>query len=114
MLLTSILLATGVLLLGLTAWLLKWRLTPDWPFLWRKWSSWLAGLNAAAWAYVTSHTGMLLGFLPYIAPRYQGFAAGAVFMAGVAIPILAVHIRQEKVREATINRVMTKAITPNA
>lgn len=109
-LLTLSLLGAGVILFGVSVWLLEWRLTIDWPFFWRKWSSWLAAVNAAAWAYVTTHTGLLLGFIPFLSRSYQGFAAGAVFVAAVVIPILAVHIRQPAVREAATERAVNKAL----
>lgn len=110
MLFPLLLFGVGLILLGITAWLLKWRLTIDWPFFWHKWSSWLAGLNAAAWAYVTAHSGLLLGFIPFVSRSYQGFTAGVVFVIAVVVPILTVHIRQQKVRDASIERAVTKAM----
>lgn len=96
MTLSLLLIVTGILLTGIAAWLLEWKPTADWPLAWRKWSTWLAGLNAALWAYITAHTGLLLGFIPFVSSDYRGFAAGAVFVVGVILPVLAVHIRQTK------------------
>jgi len=93
--------------------LLDWKLTIDWPFFWRKWSTWLAGINASLWTYVTAHSGMLLGFVPFVSRSYQGFAAGVVFVLAFIVPVIAVHIKQPAVREASIERAITKVL-PNA
>lgn len=108
--LSLILLALGVLLLGVAGWLLKWKPTIDAPFFWRKWSTWLAGFNASLWAYATAHSGMLLGFLPFVPPHYQGFAAGAAFVVAFIVPVVAANIRQQTVRDLATERAVNKAM----
>lgn len=91
-----ILVAVGFLLLGLAAWLLEWKPTADAPVFWRKWSTWLAGLNAAAWAHVTATSGALLGFVAFIPGYLQIPAVLAVFVIGWIIPVAVAHVRQTK------------------
>ena len=85
--------------LGLAAWYFKWELVDDWRLWWRKWSTLFSGLNAAAWTYVTAHTGLLLGFIPFLPGDWRGFGAGMVFAIAFPIPILVAHVRQRKLRE---------------
>lgn len=105
-----ILLIAGLVLFGLATWLLEWKPTVDWPFFWRKWSTWLAGLNAALWAHVTATSGFLLGFAMFIPPYLQTPAVIAVFIVGWIIPLVVTHIRQNKVRNLTRERVVEQAM----
>lgn len=107
---TLLLFGAALILLGLAAWLLEWKPTIDWPFFWRKWSTWLAGLNAALWAHITATSGMLLGFVAFIPLKLQIPAVIAVFLIGWIIPVVAAHIRQSKVRDATLTRSIEKAL----
>lgn len=83
-------------LVACTAWLLKWELTDDAGVFWRKWSTWLAGGNAALWAQLTDSSGYLLGFAGYVPQSYRPFVVMGIFIFGWAIPVLTAHIRQSK------------------
>lgn len=72
------------------------RLIDDARLWWRKWSTWFAGLNAALWAYITAHSGLLLGFLPFVSTKWRGLATGAVFAVAFIVPVLVAHIKQTK------------------
>ncbi len=61
---------------------------------WRKWSTWGAALNAALWTYITGHSGLLLGFLPFVTPDWRGPALGAVFVITFVLPVLMAHVKQ--------------------
>jgi hypothetical protein len=90
-------------LIAVTAWLLDWELIDDWRLWWRKWSTWLAGGNAALWAQLTDSSGKLLGFVGYIPDKYRPYAVLLVFVFTWAIPVLAAHIRQVKLSSAGTN-----------
>lgn len=91
----------GAVLIGAAAWLRKWQATPDAPDFWKKWSTWLAGLNAAAWAYVTATSGSLLGFVFWIPRAYQVPAVIAIFIIGWVLPVITAHIKQSNIQGKT-------------
>lgn len=63
---------------------------------WRKWSTWAAALNAALWTYITGHSGLLLGFLPFVRPAWRDYALGAVFVITFVLPVLIAHVKQSR------------------
>lgn len=67
---------------------------------WRRWSTWLAGLNAALWASITAKSGMLLGFIPFLPPRWQWAGVAATFVITFIAPVLVAQIKQKKLEEA--------------
>ena len=75
------------------------ELVSHWRLWWRRWSTWLAGLNAALWAYITAHSGMLLGFLPFVNREWRGIATGAVFAIMFVVPVLVRHIKQPAIKD---------------
>lgn len=79
------------------------RLITHWRLWWRRWSTWAAGFNAALWAYITAHSGMLLGFLPFVPGQWRGIAVGATFAIMFVVPVLVAQIRQPKLAEKREN-----------
>jgi hypothetical protein len=75
------------------------KLVGHWRLWWRRWSTWLAGLNAALWANLTAKSGLLLGFIPFVPASWRGMAVGATFAVTFIVPVLVVHIRQTKLAE---------------
>lgn len=71
-------------------------LVENWRVWWKKWSTWLAAFNAALWTFITGHSGMLLGFMPFVRPAYRDYALGAVFAITFILPVLIAQIRQPK------------------
>lgn len=76
------------------------KLVSHWRLWWRRWSTWLAGLNAALWANLTAKSGLLLGFIPFLPANWRGVAVGATFAIAFIVPVLVVHLRQAKLAEA--------------
>jgi len=76
------------------------KLVSHWRLWWWRWSTWLAGLNAALWANLTAKSGLLLGFIPFLPANWRGVAVGATFAIAFIVPVLVVHIRQAKLAEA--------------
>lgn len=75
------------------------KLVQHWRLWYRRQSTWLAGLFAAASAAFFANPGMLLGLVNFVPRDLRGFAAGVVFMLCFGIPILVNHISQPKLAE---------------
>lgn len=58
----------------------------------RKWSTWLAALNAGGWVMA------LLPFVTFLPWEAQVPVAIVIFLVGWAVPVLAVHIKQKGLR----------------
>jgi hypothetical protein len=68
--------------------------------LWsRRWSTWLAGLNAALWASITAQSGLFLGFIPFLPPRWQWLAVVLTFVVTFIAPVLIAQVKQPKLKE---------------
>jgi len=66
---------------------------------WRRWSTWLAGIFAAAAASFVAYPSLLLGLVAFIPEDYRGFLVGAVFAIVLVIPVLTAAIKQPKLTE---------------
>lgn len=75
------------------------KLIEDARLWWRRWLTWLAGLNAALWAVITAKSGMLLGFIPFLPASWRSFAVGATFALTFIAPVLVAQIKQKKLDE---------------
>jgi hypothetical protein len=76
------------------------KLISEWRLWWRRWSTWLAGVNAALWASITAKSGMLLGFIPFLPPRWQWAGVALTFVITFIAPVLVAQIKQKKLEEA--------------
>lgn len=75
------------------------KLIAGWRHWWRRWSTWLAGINAALWATITAQSGLLLGFIPFLPPRWQWAAVVLTFVITFIAPVLVAQIKQKKLEE---------------
>lgn len=75
------------------------KLINGWRLWWRRWSTWLAGLNAALWASITAKSGMLLGFIPFLPFRLQWLAVVLTFAITFIAPVLVAQVKQKKLEE---------------
>ena len=72
------------------------RFIAHWRLWWRRWSTWLAGLFAAATAAIVAYPSLLLGLMSFFPDDYRGFFAGAVFVIVFAVPVLVGQLSQKK------------------
>lgn len=77
---------------------MKPTLVSHWNLWWRRWSTWLAALYAAATASVVAYPTLFLGLVGFFPVGWRGFVAGACFILVFAVPVLVTHLRQPKLK----------------
>lgn len=70
-----------------------------WRLWWRRWSTWLAAVYAAATASIFANPGLLMGLLGFFPAGSRTFLAGAVFVLCFAAPVIVNSIRQDKLKD---------------
>lgn len=73
------------------------RLVPGWrKTWWRKWSSWLAVLNSAVLTHLSAQSGMILGFVPFVAPEWKVPLLALTAVLAFLVPVLVANTAQPK------------------
>lgn len=78
---------------------MKLELVAHWRLWWKRWSTWLAALYAAATAAVFANPGLLMGLIGFFPGGSRTFLAGAVFVLAFAVPVIVTSIRQGKLKD---------------
>lgn len=74
------------------------RLVAHWRLWTRRWSTWLAGIYAAASAVIFANPSIFLGLVGFFPGEWRGFAAGALFVILFAVPVIVTQLSQPKLK----------------
>lgn len=87
------------------------KLIAHWKMWPKRWSTWLAGLNAVFVGYVFSQPILVVGLIGFVPGRWQVPLAIIAAMLAFALPVLVAHIRQPKLAEQRATDQFTKIQT---
>lgn len=89
----------------------RWLIAHWKTIWWRRWSTWLAGLNAFCVTYLFSQPIILLGLIGFIpSVKVQICIALAIGFLAFALPVLVSLLAQPKLQEKVEEKVMEKEL----